>query len=66
MLTEVRKEKKTKENMNEFLFQIKVNELYKLPKERAHEISNRLYWGLGVVPKTNDEIYVSISIGKYV
>ena len=52
--------------MNEFLLQIKVNELYKLPKERKHEISNRLYWGLGVVPKTNDGIYVSISIGKYV
>ena len=25
-----------------------------------------LYWGLGVVLKTNDEIYVLISIGKYI
>ena len=31
----------------------------------ANELSNRLFWGLGVVPKTDDEIYVSISIGKY-
>ena len=31
MLTEVRKDK-NKENMKEFLFQIKANELYKLPK----------------------------------
>ena len=39
------------------MFQIKANEL--------HAISNRLYWGLAVVLKINDEIYVSISIGKY-
>ena len=41
------------------------NELNQLPKWRTHEISNRLFWGLGVVPETDDEIYVSISIGKY-
>ena len=29
VLTELRKDKKTKENMKEFLFQIKANELYK-------------------------------------
>ena len=23
------------------------------------------HWGLGVIPKTDDEIYVSISVGKY-
>ena len=32
VLTEVWKDKKTKENMKQFLFQIKTNELYKLPK----------------------------------
>ena len=52
--------------MYEFLFQIKANELCKLPKKRTHELSNRLYWGLGLVLKTNDEIYVSMSIGKYI
>ena len=52
--------------MKEFLFQIKANELYTLPKWRPHEISNRLYWGLGVVPKNNDDIYVSISLDKYI
>ena len=31
---------------------------------KEHEISNMLYWGLGVVPKTDDEIYVSISVGE--
>ena len=60
------KTKKTKKNMKKFLSRIKANELYKLPKKRTHEINNRLYWGLGIVPKTNDEIYVSISIGKYI
>ena len=64
VLTEVWKDKKTKKNMKKFLSRIKANELYKLPKKRTHEINNRLYWGLGIVPKTNDEIYVSISIGK--
>ena len=34
--------------------------------KKTHEISNRLYWRLGVVLKTNDEFYVSISIGKYI
>ena len=28
--------------MKEFLFQAKANELYKLPKQRTHEISNML------------------------
>ena len=51
--------------MRENLFQIIENELYKLLKWRTNEISNRVFWGLGVVPKTDDEIYVSISIGKY-
>ena len=52
--------------MKKFLSRIKANELYKLPKKRTHEINNRLYGGLGIVPKTDDEIYVSISIGKYI
>ena len=50
--------------MKENLFQMIANELHKLPKERTHEISKRLC--LGVVPNTDDEIYVSISIGKYI
>ena len=62
----MKRQKKTKENMKKFLSRIKANELYKLPKKRTHEINNRLYWGLGIVPKTDDEIYVSISIGKYI
>ena len=33
---------------------------------KEHEIGNTLHWGLSLVPKTNDEIYVSITIGKYV
>ena len=53
-------------NLKKVLSRIKANELYKLPKKRTHEINNRLYWGLGMVPKTNDEICVSISIGKYI
>ena len=53
-------------NLKKVLSRTKANELYKLPKKRTHEINNRLYWGLGMVPKTNDEIYVSISIGKYI
>ena len=52
--------------MKEFLFEIKPNESFKLSKLRTHEISNRLSCGLGVVTKTNDEIYVSISIRKYI
>ena len=28
-------------------------------------MGKKLYWGLCMVPKTNDEIYVPISIGKY-
>ena len=50
VLTEVWKNKKTKENMKEI---------------KEHEISDTLHWGLGVVSKTDDEIYVSISVGKY-
>ena len=45
----------------EFLFQIKASELQKMPKYRTHEISNRLYWGLGVIPKTNDEIMFQLA-----
>ena len=33
---------------------------------KEHEISNTLHWGLGAVPKTDDKIYVSISVGKYI
>ena len=51
VLTEVWKDKKTKENMKEI---------------KEHEISNTLHWGLGVVPKSDDEIYVLISVGKYI
>ena len=49
VLTEVWKDKKTKENMREI---------------KEHEISNTLHWGLGVMPKADNEIYVSISVGK--
>ena len=31
---------------------------------KEHEISNTLHRGLNVVPKTDSEIYVSISIGE--
>ena len=33
---------------------------------KEHEISNTLHRGLSVVPKTDSEIYVSISIGEYI
>ena len=33
---------------------------------KEHEISNILHRGLSVVPKTDGEIYVSISIGEYI
>ena len=33
---------------------------------KQHEISNTLHRGLSVVPKTGGEVYVSISIGKYI
>ena len=33
---------------------------------KEHEMSNTLCWGLGVILKTDDEIYVSISAGKYI
>ena len=48
VLTEVWKDKNTKENMKEI---------------KEHEISNTFHRGLSVVPKTDGEIYVSISIG---
>ena len=51
VLTEVWNDKKTKENMNEI---------------KEHNISNTPHWELGVIPKTEDEIYVSISIGRYI
>ena len=51
VLTEAWKGKSTNENMKEI-------------KER--EISNTLHKGLSVVPKTDVEIYVSISIGEYI
>ena len=50
MLTEVWKDKDTKENMK---------------KIKEHEISNMLHWGLSVVPKTV-EIYVPVRIGEYI
>ena len=31
---------------------------------KEHEISNRLHKGLSVVPKTDGEIYASVSIGE--
>ena len=33
---------------------------------KEHEITNTLHIRLSVVPKTDGEIYVSISIGEYV
>ena len=33
---------------------------------KEHEIGNTLHRGLSVVPKTDGEIYVSISIGEYI
>ena len=33
---------------------------------KKHEISNTLHRALRVVPKTDGEIYVSFSIGKYI
>ena len=33
---------------------------------KEHEIINKLHRGLSVVPKTDGEIDVSISIGKYI
>ena len=33
---------------------------------KEHEIINTLHRGLSVVPKTDGEIYVSISIGEYI
>ena len=33
---------------------------------KEHEISNTLHIGLSAVPKTDGEIYISISIGEYI
>ena len=33
---------------------------------KEHEISTMLHRGLSVVPKTDGEVYVSISVGEYV
>ena len=33
---------------------------------KEHEISNRFHRGLSVVPKTDGEIYVLVSIGEYI
>ena len=33
---------------------------------KEHEISNTLHRGLSVVPKTDGEVYVSISIDEYI
>ena len=51
VLTEVWKDKNTKENMKEI---------------KEHEISNTLHRGLSVVPKTDGEVYISVSIGEYI
>ena len=51
VLTEVLKDKNTKENMKE---------------TKEHEISNTLHRGLSMVPKTDGEIYISITIGGYI
>ena len=37
-----------------------------MKKIKEHEISNTLERGLSVVPKTDCQIYVSISIGQYI
>ena len=49
MLTAEWKNENTEENMKEI---------------KEHEISNRLHKGLSVVPKTDGEIYASVSIGE--
>ena len=51
VLIEVWKYKNTNENMKEI---------------KVHKISNTFHTGLSVVPKTNGEIYFSISIGEYI
>ena len=33
---------------------------------KEHEISDTLHRGLSVVPKTDGEVYASISIGEYI
>ena len=67
VLTEVWKDKKKlRKTWRSFCLELKQTNYINCRKKRTHEINNRLYWGLGMVPKTNDEIYVSISIGKYI
>ena len=51
MLTEVWTDKNTNESIKEI---------------KEHEISDMLHRELSVVPKTDGEIYVSISIGEYI
>ena len=51
MVTEVWKDKNTKENIKEI---------------KEQEIRNMLHRGLSVLPKIDGEIYVSISIGEYI
>ena len=65
VLTELWKDKKLRKVWSNSSFKLKqMNHTNYRNKE--HEISNRLYSGLGVIPETSDEIYVSISIGKYI
>ena len=51
VFTEVRKDKNTKENVKAI---------------KEHKISNTLHREVSVVPKTDGEIYVSISMGQYI
>ena len=44
----------------------KKNTMENMKEIKEHEISNTLYRGLSVVPKTDVEIYVSINIGEYI
>ena len=44
----------------------KKNTMENMKEIKEHEISNTLYRGLSVVPKTDIEIYLSISIGEYI
>ena len=40
----------------------KIKNTENIKEIKEHEISNTLHWGLGVVSKTEDKIYVSISV----
>ena len=44
----------------------KKNTMENMKEIKEHEISNTLYRGLSVVPKTDVEIYLSISIREYI